>query len=99
MARKRIVEYSLRELLTKKRDYPVRHVKDSEIDYSDIPALSDEQLKNMKPVTGRPWLGESPRVPISVRIESDVLKGLKKKAKKMKIGYQTLINEILKKAV
>lgn len=75
-----------------------RKIKDSEIDYSDIPKFSAADLKKFKRV-GRPLVGESPRKSISVRIEQDVLEKLKSKAEKAGVGYQSLINEILKKAV
>jgi uncharacterized protein (DUF4415 family) len=75
-----------------------RNVKDSEIDYSDIPELSSEQLSKFKK-RGRPVIGDSPRKAVSIRIESEVLEKLKGKAKKRGVGYQSLINEILKKAV
>jgi uncharacterized protein (DUF4415 family) len=75
-----------------------KKVKDSEIDYSDIPEFTPKQLKKFKRV-GRPLVGDSPRVAISVRIEEDVLNRLKDKADETGVGYQSLINEILKKAV
>ena len=75
-----------------------RKIKDSEIDYSDIPALTDKELSKFKR-RGRPVIGESPRKAISIRIDQQTLKKLKLKAKKTGIAYQSLINEILKKAV
>ncbi|MBO9668137.1 MAG: BrnA antitoxin family protein [Bdellovibrio sp.] len=75
-----------------------REVKDSEIDYSDIPKFSRKDLEKFVR-TGRPLVGSSPRKAISIRIEEDVLMKLKKKAKKQGVAYQSLINEILKKAV
>jgi uncharacterized protein (DUF4415 family) len=97
--KKKSIELSAFELLTKRRgNSTFRKVKDSEIDYSDLPALSDKDLKKFRRV-GRPLLSLSPRQAISIRLEVDVLQKLKKRAKKQKIGYQSLINEILKKAV
>ncbi len=75
-----------------------REVKDSDIDYSDIPELSDEQLSKFKR-RGRPVIGESPRKAISIRIDENVLDKLKSKAKQNGVAYQSLINEILKKAI
>ncbi len=75
-----------------------KKTKSSKIDYSDIPKFTAKQLKNFKRV-GRPLVGSSPRVAISVRIEEDVLTKLKDKADDAGIGYQSLINDILKKAV
>lgn len=75
-----------------------RHIHEDKIDYSDIPALSNEQLKVMKPV-GRPLIGNAPRKLIAVRIDPAVLDLLRRKAKRAGKGYQTLINEILAKYV
>lgn len=97
--KKRSIELSVQELQTKMKEKSIKKkIKDSEIDYSDIPKFSAKDLKNFKRV-GRPLVGESPRRAISVRIEEDILEKLKNKAKKAGIGYQTLINDILKKAI
>jgi len=72
----------------------VRIIPDSEIDFSDIPELTDAQLKQMvRP--GRPLLGSSARTMIAIRIDPTVLRKLKRYASKKGKGYQTLINEIL----
>ena len=79
----------------------VRNVKiipDSEIDYSDIPPLSDEQLAVMRPL-GRPILGAFRRKLIAVRLDPVVLAKLKLEAKSRGTKYQTLINDILAKHV
>lgn len=97
--KKRFIELSAQELLTKRKGKTTfREIKDSEIDYSDIPELSNAELKKFKRV-GRPLVGDSPKQAISLRVEIVVLEKLKKKAKLKGIGYQSLINEILKKAV
>lgn len=81
------------------KDKPTpRKIKDSEIDYSDIPKMTSEQLRKFKR-RGRPVIGEMARKAISIRIDEAVLRKLKAKAKKQKVPYQSLINEILKKAV
>jgi uncharacterized protein (DUF4415 family) len=97
--KKKYTELSASELLTKRKGKSTFHkVKDSEIDYSDIPEFSTAELKKFKRV-GRPLVGDSPREAISLRVESDVLDKLKKQAKNKGVGYQSLINAILKKAV
>jgi uncharacterized protein (DUF4415 family) len=97
--KKKSIASSALELRTKKKAKSTRSkVKKSKIDYSDIPALSDVDLKKFKRV-GRPLVGESPRQAVSVRIETEVLSKLKLKAHKEGIGYQSLINKILKRAV
>ena len=59
---------------------------DSEIDYSDIPALTDEQLSQMIPYRLR-----SKTTLISFRIQENVLEWLKSKGP----GHLTRINAIL----
>jgi uncharacterized protein (DUF4415 family) len=93
--RKKSLESSRPGKRTAKNAKPI---PDDKIDYSDIPELSDAQLKAMKPV-GRPLLGGAPRKLIAVRIDPMVLDQLRRKAKKAGKGDQTLINEILAKFV
>ena len=64
------------------------------IDYSDIPESSSEQLKAMRRV-GRPPLGEEPRRLIAIRVDLGVLESFRKEARRRRVGYQTLINEVL----
>jgi uncharacterized protein (DUF4415 family) len=68
------------------------------IDFSDIPELSDAQLRRMKRV-GRPTIGRSPRKAVSLRLDPDVLERLKAKAAKRGLPYQSLINDILARSV
>lgn len=68
------------------------------IDYSDIPPLSDTQLSAMKPV-GRPPLGNGPRKAISIRVDQRVLDWVKRRAAEKDQPYQSLINEILERAM
>ena len=64
------------------------------IDFSDIPDSSPAQLKAMRRV-GRPPLGREPRHLIAIRIDADVLDQFRKEARRRRVGYQTLINEVL----
>jgi len=73
-----------------------KHTLDSEIDFSDIPELADEELGRMRRV-GRPPLGSDARQLIAIRIDPEVLEKIRKAASKVGKGYQTLINEILAK--
>ena len=64
------------------------------IDYADIPESSTEQLKAMRRV-GRPPLGNEPRRLIAIRLDPRVLESFRKEARRRRVGYQTLINEVL----
>jgi uncharacterized protein (DUF4415 family) len=64
------------------------------IDFLDIPEASDQQLRAMRRV-GRPPLGGAARRLIAIRLDPDVLERFRKEAKRRKIGYQTLINQVL----
>ena len=64
------------------------------IDFSDLPDSSQEQLRAMRRV-GRPPLGDEPRQLIAIRVDPDVLNQFRKEARRRRVGYQTLINEVL----
>ena len=64
------------------------------IDYSDIPESSPEQLKAIRRV-GRPPLGDEPRRLIAIRVDPSVLESFRKEARRRRVGYQTLINDVL----
>src|SRR3954470_5218205 len=68
------------------------------IDYSDIPESSSDQLKAMRRV-GRPPLGNEPRQLIAIRVDARVLESFRKEARRRRVGYQTLINEVLTKHI
>jgi len=68
------------------------------IDFSDIPEMSEAQLAGMRRV-GRPSLGELPRNAVSIRLDQSVLAGVKRRAAAQQQPYQSLINEILEKAM
>ena len=64
------------------------------IDFSDIPDSSPAQLKAMRGV-GRPPLGDEPRQLIAIRVDPSVLDQFRKEARRRRVGYQTLIHEVL----
>lgn len=68
------------------------------IDFSDIPESSPEQLKALRRV-GRPPLGDEPRQLIAIRVDPAVLEQFRKEARRRRIGYQTLINDVLARHV
>ena len=66
-------------------------MSDADIDYSDIPPLSDEFWQKAM----RNPLYKPKKQSTTVRVDSDVLLWLKSKGK----GYQTRINRILREAM
>lgn len=74
-----------------------RHIPDSAIDFSDIPELPDEQLKRMRRI-GRPATGMAKQL-IAIRLSPRLLAALRQMATKRGKPYQTLIHELLEKAV
>jgi uncharacterized protein (DUF4415 family) len=66
----------------------------ADIDFSDIRELPTKQLRAMRRI-GRPPLGAEARQLIAIRIDPVVLRALKRDATRRRVGYQTLINEVL----
>jgi uncharacterized protein (DUF4415 family) len=66
----------------------------SRIDFSDIPEASDGQLRAMRRV-GRPPIGTQARQLIAIRLDPEVLDRFRAEAKRLKVGYQTLIHRVL----
>jgi predicted DNA binding CopG/RHH family protein len=69
---------------------------DSRIDFSDIPELTDAELKRARRV-GRPATGNAKQL-IAIRIAPRVLAQLRRLAAKQSKPYQTFIHELLEKA-
>lgn len=72
-------------------------LQDSDIDYSDIPPLTEKQIANLKPATDVfPFFNNNQYKPVkqqvTLRIDSDILAWLKKDGK----GYQTRANQLLR---
>ena len=68
------------------------------IDFSEIPEASPAQLRAMRRV-GRPPLGTEPRRLIAIRIDPQALAAVRREAKRRRLGYQSLINDLLAKHV
>ena len=64
------------------------------IDFSDIPDSPPEQLRAMRRV-GRPPLGDPARQLIAIRVDPGILNEFRREARRRRVGYQTLINEVL----
>lgn len=72
---------------------------DEEIDYSDIPALTDEQLASMKPLR-EVIPGISHKVCIAIRLDGDVVRWFKDQVGVAGGGdYQDLINGALREHI
>jgi uncharacterized protein (DUF4415 family) len=74
----------------------VRPIPDSQIDFSDIPESTEEELGRARRV-GRPSSGMAKQL-IAIRLSPHLLSQLRKMAAKHKKPYQTLIHELLEKA-
>lgn len=74
-----------------------RPISDSDIDYSDIPPLTDEQLRRMRRV-GRPPVGDATKIPISFRINPNLLERIRAIAADRGESYQSFMHDLLEKA-
>ena len=73
-----------------------KHTLDRQIDFSDIPESTDQELKRARRV-GRPRTGHAKQL-IAIRIAPRLLAQLRRLAAKQDKPYQTLINELLEQA-
>src|SRR5947208_13606964 len=71
-------------------------IPDSQMDFSDIPESTDEELKRARRV-GRPKSGSAKQL-IAIRLDPKLLASLRRMAAKLGKPYQTLIHELLEKA-
>ena len=71
-------------------------IPDSQIDFSDIPESTEEELRRARRV-GRPASGMAKQL-IAIRLSPQLLSQLRKMAAKQRKPYQTLIHELLEKA-
>lgn len=93
----RVSASSVRAGRAAKSERPTRRRR-REIDCSEIPETSAAQLRAMRRV-GRPPLGAEPRRLIAIRIDPEVLAAVRQEAKRRRLGYQSLINDLLAKYV
>lgn len=73
-----------------------KYMRDSEIDFSDIPESTPEELKRARRV-GRPTTGHAKQL-IAIRISPTLLAQIRRMAAKQRKPYQTLIHEMLQRA-
>ena len=76
------------ERLKEIKDFPVVYDKDS-------PKLSSAQLARLKPKYPEYWKVEPVKVPLSIKVDADVLAWFKSGGK----GYQTRMNAVLREAM
>ncbi|MBI2521837.1 MAG: BrnA antitoxin family protein [Bdellovibrio sp.] len=76
----------------------LKYMPDSEIDFSDIPEMTTEEIKRGRRV-GRPKSGKPIKRIIAIRIDPSLLAALRKMAIDKDKPYQTLIHELLEKAM
>ena len=93
MAKKQLVSSAR----VKRHAKNVKYIPDSQLDLSDIPEATDEQLRRARRV-GRPVTGRAKHL-IAIRIAPPVLDKLRRLAAKESKPYQTYIHEILERAV
>ena len=74
-----------------------KHIPDSEIDFSDIPEITADELKRARRV-GRPKADKVKQL-IAIRIDPALLMALRKLAAKKRKPYQSLLHELLESAV
>jgi uncharacterized protein (DUF4415 family) len=81
-----------------------RPMRDSRIDFSDIPESTDDELKRARRVgrppgrpPGRPKSGNAKHL-IAIRIAPQLLAELRRLAAKQSKPYQTFIHELLERA-
>lgn len=86
-----IVRYKASDIpsMTKEDAKRIGAIRDEDIDFSDIPPLSDEFWKNAKRFSD---IYRPQKKQITVRLDADVLDWLKSSGK----GYQTRLNDILR---
>ena len=76
-----------------RRSESVKHIKDRDIDFSDIPESTPEELKRTVRI-GRPSTGNAKHL-IAFRIAPNLLSRIRKLAAKQGTPYQTLLHELL----
>ena len=74
-----------------------KHMPDSKSAFSNVPETTKKELKQMRRV-GRPASGMAKQL-IAIRLSPRLLATLRKMAAKLGKPYQTLIHELLEKAV
>jgi len=82
--------------LGKRAAESAKHILDRDIDFSDIPESTNEELKKARRV-GRPKSAHTKQL-IAIRIDPRLLARLRRLARRSQKPYQTLIHELLESA-
>lgn len=85
--------------MSKAKEFPfdaARRVTAKEVDAARH--AIEEKLGQPRPRRGRPPKGDDKSCAVSIRLNPKVLAWAKNEAKRRRIGYQTVINEVLLKA-
>ncbi len=96
MARKQFASSAPGKRAAKSGNHMPASRPESQIDFSDIPESTDEELRHARRV-GRPRTGRAKQL-IAIRIDPRLLAQLRRLAAKQDKPYQTLIHELLEKA-
>ena len=78
----------------------LEQMTDEDIDFSDIPPLTDEQLARMKPLRDVLPQAVPNKVRITIRLDADIIKWFKDEVGQAGGGsYQALINMVLREYI
>jgi predicted DNA binding CopG/RHH family protein len=80
-----------------RRNANAKHISDKDIDFSDIPESTPEELKRAVRI-GRPSSGQAKQM-IAFRIAPGLLAKIRRLAAKRETPYQTLLHELLEDAM
>jgi uncharacterized protein (DUF4415 family) len=82
---------------TKLTEARMKEIQAFKEDYNDpdCPPLTKEQLLRLKPAHAEYWNVQPVKVPVSIKLDADVLNWFKSQGK----GYQTRINAALRRAM
>lgn len=75
----------------------VKHILDRDIDFSDVPESTPEELGRAKRI-GRPTTGQAKQM-IAFRIAPNLLAKIRKLAANQETPYQTFLHDLLEDAV
>lgn len=85
--------------MRKPKDFPFESARRISVAETEAARKAIEaKLRTKRARRGRPPKGTEKYQPVSIRLHPKVIAWAKREAKKRKLGYQTVINELLLKA-